>query len=101
MVTGLSGGGTVVFSRECSFWGLAWVAPPPLGWCTTTLCLVPGAQWIIQISHWNLTVGGAPPCPVTGTTLSGALGEKEYFAPTALFGLGAINRGGARAWAGC
>ena len=33
--------------------------------------------------------------------MSGALIETGSFAPMALFGLEAINRGGARAWAGC
>jgi hypothetical protein len=46
-----------LFSREYSFRGLAWVV-------TATLCPVPRAQWLVQIIHWDLTVGGAPPCPV-------------------------------------
>jgi hypothetical protein len=94
MVTRLTDGGTTTFSRECSFRGLAWVV-------TATLCLVPGAQWLVQIICWYLIVGGAPPCPVPGTTLSGALAEKGYFTPTALFGLRAINRGGDWPWVGC
>jgi hypothetical protein len=38
---------------------------------------------------------------VLGTTVFGALADSSPKAPTALFGLGAINRGRARAWAGC
>jgi hypothetical protein len=44
------------------------------------------------VTHWNLTVG-------EGTVVSCALAETDSFAPTALFGLGAINRGGAWPWA--
>ena len=48
----------------------------------------------LVFSRWNSTVG-------RGTAVSDALAENSSFASTALFGLGAINRGGARAWAGC
>jgi hypothetical protein len=33
--------------------------------------------------------------------MSGALVETSSFASMTLFGLGAINRGGARPWVGC
>jgi len=45
-------------------------------------------------------LGGAPPCLMPSTAVFSALIETSSFAPTALFGLGAINRGGAQAWAG-
>jgi hypothetical protein len=73
-----------IFPEGKGFAGLAWVVtatpravpPPPLS------------------SRWNSTVG-------RGTAMSGALAETSCFAPTALLGLGAINKGRAQAWAGC
>jgi hypothetical protein len=73
-----------IFPKGKGFTGLAWVVtatprtvpPPPLS------------------SRWNSTIG-------RGTAVSGALAETSSFAPTALLGLGAINKGGAWAWAGC
>jgi hypothetical protein len=80
-----------IFPEGKGFAGLAWLVtttprampPPPLS----------SEKWLIS-SHWNSTIG-------RGTAVSGAVAETGSFAPTALFGLGAINRGGAQRWAGC
>jgi hypothetical protein len=72
-----------IFLKGKGFAGLARVV-------TTT----PGAVPLPSLSRWNSTVG-------KGTAMSGALIETSSFAPMALFGLGAINRGGAQPWASC
>ena len=64
---------------------------------TTPICPVPGLQRLVEIAIGIRPLGGAPPCPGPGTAVSGALAETSSFAPTALFGLEAINRGGS--WA--
>jgi hypothetical protein len=79
----LSGATAPFFPRVGSSWGWPGRSPPPLS----------GDQRLVS-SHWNSTIG-------RGTAVSGALAETSSFAPTALFSLWAINRGGARAWAGC
>jgi hypothetical protein len=50
----------------------------------------------------RMTVGGhRPTLSDDDTAVSGALTKKGNFALMALFGLEAINRGGARLWASC
>jgi hypothetical protein len=52
-------------------------------------------------SRWNSNVGVGIAVSSARHRHVGALVEASSFAPTTLFDLGAINRGGALAWASC
>jgi hypothetical protein len=95
-------GATSAFQPRARGEGLvtAW-APPCLGRCIALFFSRAGSSW--GWPGWSpppLQLEGAPPCPVPGTAMFGALADNSPIASTTLFGLGAINRGGAWPWAG-
>jgi hypothetical protein len=83
-----------------SIWSKLWSPDYPMTMAVWhhPLCPVPGSQRLVWNSRCNSTVGHHHPKSGARMLLFDDRTEMCYLAPTALFGLGAINRGGGRAW---